>query len=291
MANNLNDMVYRRRFYRPLLQYSGLTHRDSVANQADKTIDYDMKRGRIDGEGLPYYSDPKYKDMIMNDIFPEVNKIMPNATAMEKGEAMDFIFNSGFDQNSKKITKDPRAYALQEYYRKYDPSKLNADGKWVGRKGAPYSFDSEYNNTIGKLPENERRQLMNLGRDWYAKNTYREKEGWWYGKDNQGNLIKDEYGAVSPGYKNTWYGRIWNTNDFSEFNPNNPNFSPRKKHKYGRRIKAQHSIMYVDSKDDERYENYKDSTASYNSMMMQMNLEKPYSDDISLKNANSNSGE
>jgi len=188
---------------------SGLSHRDSVAKQANKTIYYDMERGRIDGEGLPYYSDPKYMDILMDDIFPEVSKIMPKASAMEKGEAMDFIFNAGWNKDTKKIKKDPRGYALQEYYKKYDPSKLNAAGEWEGRKGAPYSFDEEYANTIGKLSENKRRVLMNLGRDWYYQRTAPINSTW---------DLKTQ--GPHPGYENTWYGRIGNMNTFEDFNPN-----------------------------------------------------------------------
>jgi hypothetical protein len=150
-------------------------------------------------------------DMLMGKVYPEVRKIMPNASAMEAGEAMDFVFNAGFDQGTNKITKDPRAFALQEYYRQNDPSKLDADGKWAGRKNAPYSFDQEYNNTIGKLPENQRRILMNKGRDWYYK-----------------NINNPAPGVPNSNYNDTWFGRIWNTNDYQPFNPNNPNFTPKK---------------------------------------------------------------
>jgi len=125
---------------------------------------------------------------------------------------MDFIFNAGWDQANSKILKDPRAYALQEYYKKYDPSKLDTEGKWPGRKNAAYSFDQEYNATIGKLPENERRILMNKGRDWYYR-----------------NINNPAPGVPSSNYYDTWYGRIWNTNDYQPFNPNNPKFIPKKK--------------------------------------------------------------
>lgn len=192
-----------------------LTHRDSVEHQANKILKYEVLQGGPNGapldgtNGMPDYRNPKYKGMLMDNVYPEVSKIMPNASAIEKAEAMDFVFNSGYDQNSGKIEKDPRGYALQEYYRQNDPSKLDAKGNWAGRKGAPYSFDAEYNNTIGKLPENERRILMNKGRDWYYKNTNNPAPG-----------------VLSPDYNATWYGRIHNTNDFKEFDPKNPKFTP-----------------------------------------------------------------
>ena len=192
-------------------QNGGQASSDSVKHQAGKILSYEQLRGGPGGAPLPQYADPKYMNMLMNDIYPEIKKIMPNASAMEAGEAMDFIFNAGWDKDNKKITKDPRAFALQEYYRKNDPSKLDKEGKWSGRKNPAYSFDQEYSSTIGKLPENERRILMNKGRDWYYK-----------------NINNPAPGVPNSNYYDTWYGRIWNTNDFNDFNPNNPKFIPKK---------------------------------------------------------------
>lgn len=194
----------------PLAQKGRETARDSVDHQADKILKYEQLRGGPGGTPLPQYSNPQFKSMLMNNIYPEVKKIMPKASAMEIAEAMDFIFNAGWDKANNKITKDPRAFALQEYYRQYDPSKLDSQGKWSGRKNAAYSFDQEYANTIGKLPENKRRILMNKGRDWYYR-----------------NINNPSPGVPSSDYYDTWYGRIWNTNDYLPFNPNNPNFIPR----------------------------------------------------------------
>lgn len=185
---------------------------DSVRHQANKILQYEQLRGGPGGAPLPGYSDPKYMSMLMNNIYPEVKRILPNASAMESAEAMDFIFNAGWDQATNKVVKDPRAYALQEYYRQYDPSKLDAQGNWSGRKNPAYSFDQEYNSTIGKLSENQRRVLMNKGRDWYYR-----------------NINNPAPGVPNSNYYDTWYGRIWNTNDFQPFNPNNPNFKPKKK--------------------------------------------------------------
>ena len=195
----------------PSMQDGGKLTTDSIRHQADKILKYEQLRGGPGGTPLPYYSDPKYMDMLMNKVYPEVKKILPNASAMEAGEAMDFIFNAGWDQASNKITKDPRAYALQEYYRQYDKSNLDQEGKWAGRKNAPYSFDQEYNATIGKLPENERRVLMNRGRDWYYR-----------------NINNPSPGVPNTNYYDTWYGRIWNTNDYQPFDPKNPKFIPKK---------------------------------------------------------------
>jgi hypothetical protein len=195
----------------PMAQKGYQTSKDSVAHQANKILKYEQLKGGPGGIPLPQYADPQYMDMLMNKVYPEVKKIMPKASAMETGEAMDFIFNAGWDKDNNKITKDPRAFALQEYYRQNDKSKLDKDGKWSGRKNAAYSFDDEYANTIGKLPENQRRLLMNKGRDWYYK-----------------NINNSSPGVPSSDYNDTWYGRIWNTNDYNPFNPNNPKFTPKK---------------------------------------------------------------
>ena len=195
----------------PMAQKGYQTSKDSVAHQVDKMLKYEQLRGGPGGTPLPQYADPQYMEMLMNKIYPEVQKIMPKASAIETGEAMDYVFNAGWDKNNNKITKDPRAIALQEYYRKYDKSKLDKDGKWAGRKNAAYSFDDEYANTIGKLSKNERRLLMNKGRDWYYQ-----------------NINNPSPGVPSSDYNDTWYGRIWNTNDYKPFDPNNPNFTPKK---------------------------------------------------------------
>ena len=196
----------------PQYQFAGsVSKTDSVRHQADKILKYEQLRGGPGGAPLPQYGNPSYMNMLMNSVYPEVKKIMPNASAMEAGEAMDFIFNAGWDKANNKITKDPRAFALQEYYRQNNPSKLDADGKWAGRKNAAYSFDQEYDGTIGKLPENQRRVLMNKGRDWYYR-----------------NINNPAPGVPNSDYKDTWYGRIWNTNDYQPFDAKNPNFVPKK---------------------------------------------------------------
>lgn len=183
---------------------------DNVIYLIDKILQYEQARGGPGGVALPQYKDPIYREMLINDIFPKVKQIMPNASALELGEAIDFVFNAGWDKENKQILKDPRAYALQEYYKQYDKSKLDQQGDWPGRK-QPVNNDI-YNSTIGKLSENERRILMNRGRDWYYQ-----------------HINNPSAGVLSPDYEATWYGRIHNTNDYSPFNPNNPNFIRKKK--------------------------------------------------------------
>jgi hypothetical protein len=189
------------------------SERDSIQNIAGNILNYEILRGGPGGSPLTYYSDPEYMNTLMNDIYPQVKKMMPNATPVEMGEAMDLIFNSGWDKSNKKILVDPRAYAIQEYYRVHDKSKLDKEGNWAGRKATPGTFDSEYANTVGKLSENERRIMMNKGRDWFYQ--HRAPKGSTWDLKTQG---------AYPDYGATWYGRIWNTNDYAPFNPNNPKF-------------------------------------------------------------------
>jgi hypothetical protein len=189
---------------------------DSLKHQMAKTFMYEDKRGGAQGNHISNFG---YYNSTLPNFVPPTNlqeavnyamkeyapKLIPYQTAMEKGEAFDFLYNTG---------KDPRAYSIQEYYRKYDPTKLDKEGKWSGRTGS--DFDSLYKNTIAKLPENERRVLMNKGRDWYYQ-----------------NINNPSPGVPSPAYKNTWYGRIWNTNDFLPFNPDNPKFTLKKEEEGG----------------------------------------------------------
>jgi len=190
-----------------------LSSADSLNHQRDKTIQYEVLKGDKSGSGLPYYNDPAWTKKYDDEVKPRLG---PYKSAMEKGEAGDFIYNTG---------KNPQRYALQEYYRKNEPALLDEKGDWANRNGlSDAEYDKLYKEKIGSLPENERRVLMNLGRDWYYKNSA-PKGDYDYGYDAQGNQIKGEYGEWSPAYQNTWYGRIHNTNDFSEFDPNNPAFN------------------------------------------------------------------
>ena len=76
----------------PMAQKGYQTSKDSVAHQADKILKYEKLRGGPGGVPLPQYADPQYMGMLMNKVYPEVQKIMPKASAMETGEAMDFIY-------------------------------------------------------------------------------------------------------------------------------------------------------------------------------------------------------
>ena len=193
----------------PKAQPGRQTDEELLRHQIGKIMDYEYNRGSQYGTGLSNYGNPKLKsgatredaiNWAMENIGPD---LIYYQTPLEKGEAADFIYNTG---------KDPRAYAIQEYYRKYDKNQLK-NNNWPGRKGS--NFTDTYKSTIGKLPENERRILMNKGRDWYYQNIEKGK----------GSINED-----LKAYKNTWYGRIHNTNDLEDYIPNNPKFKyPRKK--------------------------------------------------------------
>jgi len=198
-----------------MFQNGGMTPTDSLRHQASKIMDYEALRGSQYGTGLPNYGNPQIQsgdkqgaiNYFMNSVAPRVSHFK---SAMEKGEAGDFVYNTG---------RDPRIYMLDQFIK----SKGNQQGlpnrgsynldikspEWGNKKQEFETEWSKYSNDIQNLPENQRRVLLNKGRDFYYQN------------------IDKQNGQPNPAYKNTWYGRIWNTNDFKPFNPSNPNFSPK----------------------------------------------------------------
>ena len=189
------------------------TKKDSVAHQANKILQYEQLRGGPGGTPLSYYSNPKYMDMLMNNVYPQVQDIMPNANAMESSEAMDFIFNAG---------RDPRIYMLDQYLKSKGQTGIPNRGsfnidmnkdpqKWAQKKPELDAIWNQYSSQINSLPANTRRQFLNKGRDWYYQ-----------------NINNPAPGVPSSDYNDTWYGRIWNTNDYNAFNPKNPKFTPKK---------------------------------------------------------------
>jgi hypothetical protein len=192
-----------------------LTPIDSLKHQVSKIMDYEALKGSQYGTGLSNYDNPQIQsgdkqaaiNYFMDNISPQLGDFK---SAIEKGEAGDFIYNTG---------RDPRIYMLDQFIKSkgnmqglLNRSSYNLDIKspeWGNKK---QQFELEwlkYFSDIQKLPENQRRVLLNKGRDFYYQN------------------IDKVNGQPNPAYKNTWYGRIWNTNDFKPFNPNNPNFSPK----------------------------------------------------------------
>jgi len=194
----------------PQAQY-GLTHSDSLRHQHNKIVQYEQLQGSKEGNPLSYYNDPKYMDKLM-DISDDLTDYN---SAMEKAEATDFIFNSG---------SNPKRQAIQEFYRKNNPELITKDKygrqSWAERNSmSDDDIDKLYKTTVGSLKENDRRVMNNLGRDWYYKNSGVKNTNYDYGLDDEGKMIKGDYGEWSPAYMNSWYGRIHNTNDFSDFDP------------------------------------------------------------------------
>lgn len=188
---------------------------ESLDHQVRKIMRYELERGDRYGRGLSNYGNPNLPNgateddavaWFMKTIGP---KLAPYETALEKGAAGDFIYNTG---------KDPRAYAIQEYYRKYDPSKLDAAGNWAGRgtwnkdgtPRTPISADlvSIYASTVARLGAPERVGLINSGRNWYYS-----------------NIDLSAAGERNRAYDNTWYGRIINTANFDDYYEDDSLFS------------------------------------------------------------------
>lgn len=255
----------------------GATAADSLAHQMGKSLLYEGNRGSGTGQGLsnfgynkstlPNFTQPTTLDQALTYAQQEYTpKLVHYGSPTEKGEAFDFLYNTG---------KDPRKYAIQEYYRQYEPTQLNKSGEWEGRKTVKDSdLDKLYKEKIGKLKENDRRVLLNKGRDWYYKNTYSDKPGsntagvdYWsktktpdpnkqYSYDNSTGYYYERGadGSLSPAYGKSWYGRVWNTNDYTPFDAKNPKFTPKKKKYGGDLFKAQVGVgvlapQYLPSED------------------------------------------
>lgn len=196
--------------------YAPITPADSLTAYKDKILKYEAARGSSQGTPLPFYaSDPTYKKYLDSLEQDPVVQLFP--TAQEKAEAMDFMFNSG---------KDPRVYMLDEYLRKTTGQGLPNRVTYNARK---YSFNpsvypirwtpdlerqistlwEQHGPGIMSQPQNARRIILNKGRDNYYQNLDRVN------------------GELNPAYANTWYGRIWNTNDLRPFDPQDSRFTPK----------------------------------------------------------------
>ncbi len=207
---------------------------DSLKHQFGKMFNFEDTKGSFSGgkvanfgyneSQLPYgkvpknWTPPKTKKEAIELLHKEMgNRLDHYSSAMEKGEAADFIFNSG---------RDPRVYIMDQYLKsKGQISGLPNRGKYnvnVKSKDWTPELESELNSLwdehkgdIMKLKENDRRILMNKGRDYYYKNTYRGNPGdgsegvtnW--GFDSQGKPKRGPDGSLSPAYGKTWGPRIW----------------------------------------------------------------------------------
>jgi len=184
---------------------------DSVRHLAGQMMDYEARKGSPSGTGLsdwgyhssqlPYnkvssnWHAPQTRDEAVDLYMQEIgtNPILGYFnTAMEKGEAGDFLYNTG---------RDPRVYMLDQYLKSKGQSGLPNRGsynvdtktpKWTPElQGSLDEVWNQYAPEINKLSENQRRILLNKGRDFYYQNI------------NQVN------GKPNPAYEATWKPRIW----------------------------------------------------------------------------------
>jgi hypothetical protein len=216
-----------------------VSQRDSVANMAFNTFTWERNAGSTKGEPLidfgyhdsqepvsrrpvdftPPTNQKEAVDVYMKEIAPKVSYL---PTAMEQASAGDFLLNTG---------RDPRVYLLDQYLKSIGQPGLpnrtdyNKDTKtddWTPE--LQQGLDAEWNKykkDIFKLPTQERRVMINNGRDYYYKNSYTadapgvtywsrshdkkpgsvydSETGYWYHRGPDGTL--------SPAYANTWYGR------------------------------------------------------------------------------------
>lgn len=207
---------------------------DSLKHQFGKIFDFESTKGGFQGQPLanfgynesqlPYgqvpknWTPPKNKKEAIELLHKEMgNRLDHYSSAMEKGEAADFIFNSG---------RDPRVYIIDQYLKSKgqisglpNRSKYNVNVKskdWTPKlENELNDLWDNYKDDIMKLKENDRRILMNKGRDYYYKNTYRGNPGdglegianW--GFDSLGNAKRGADSSLSPAYGKTWGPRIW----------------------------------------------------------------------------------
>jgi hypothetical protein len=193
-----------------------VSQQDSVRHLAGQIMDFEARKGSAQGTGLSNYGNPALGNnptreqavgWFMQNVAPGLGAFQ---TAMEKGEAGDFVYNSG---------RDPRVYMLDQYLKSIGQTGLPNRGSYnVDTKTSAWtpelqnSLDQVWNQyapEINKLPVNQRRVLLNKGRDFYYQNINKKPDG-----------------SPSDAYYNTWKPRIWESvNTY--------------KNKYGGLIKAQ----------------------------------------------------
>lgn len=266
---------------RPVMQEGGdVSSSDSVRHQAGKTMDYEYNRGSAYGTGLSNYGNPALGDnptrdqaieWYMQNIAPKVSYF---PSAMEQGEAGDFLYNTG---------RDPRVYMTDQYIKSTgDAAGLpNRASYNVDTKSAAWTpelqkqLDAEWNTykpAIDKLSTNDRRVLLNKGRDYYYQN------------------INKVDGKPNPAYKNTWYGRIWNTNDYEPYNPDNPSFTPKKKDggsiKYTKSNRPADKVHYKEGGKTPVYTADKNKVQAYQDSLIQYGIAKKTKDFINAQTPN-----
>jgi hypothetical protein len=195
----------------PQYQFAGaVSSTDSLRHQAAKMMDFEARKGSPTGTGLsdwgyhksqmpynmqsPNWKQPTTKDEAVNMYMQEIApKLQHFPSAMEKGEAGDFLYNTG---------RDPRVYMLDQYLKSKGQSGIpnrsayNVDTKtpdWTPQLQQSLNDEWKRNqDDIYKLPVNDRRVLLNKGRDFYYQNINKKADG-----------------TPNDSYKATWKPRIW----------------------------------------------------------------------------------
>jgi hypothetical protein len=176
-----------------------VSQQDSVRHLAGQIMDFEARKGSAQGTGLSNFGNPALGNnpsreqavgWFMQNVAPGLGAFQ---TAMEKGEAGDFVYNTG---------RDPRVYMLDQYLKSIGQTGIPNRGSYNVDTKTPawtpqlqQSLDDQWNtykDAIYKLPVNTRRQLLNKGRDFYYQNINKKPDG-----------------SPSDAYHNTWKPRIW----------------------------------------------------------------------------------
>jgi hypothetical protein len=165
---------------------SSVSNLDDFLTEIGKTMDYEYTKGSAEGKGLKNYGNPalgqnptkkKAMEWYLKNIGPKVGEF---ASGKEKGAAGDFMYNSG---------RDPRIYMLDQYLKSIgqpgglpDRGSFNIDmnenpEQWAKKKPELDALWNAYQSDIQSLPQSQRLELLNKGRDFYYKNINKTKEG------------------------------------------------------------------------------------------------------------------
>jgi len=200
-------------------KYGPVSKQDSVKNIAGNISLFEKNMGSGQGKGLDNYgwnNDPtpptsvaQSQQQMLDTYTPRLN---PKASAREQGVSMDFLHNANIDLEP---------YAYQEWLRKegylnpgenwesrnvyrnaqrtkvINPStgeeEWQNSGKWNDPK-LKSEFYNMYNNSVGKLPEPERRDLLEKGKDWFLSNLTSTGDAY----KNSGQYRNDASGSYVP---------------------------------------------------------------------------------------------
>jgi hypothetical protein len=156
-------------------------------------------------------------DWYMENVMSIANRTMPNATAMEKATVASHIINAMYDPVTGDQKYDPRAWAVQEYYRENDPTKLHYEKAYgpdihvYGNRRDKEAVAKAYAETVGKLPAKEREDWLNKGRDFYYMHI-----------DNPNG----DMNIPADDYWNVWRGMTNNMRTYDDYDKNDPNIKP-----------------------------------------------------------------